>query len=77
MVIIFCRLEMSPVTGSNEKESTRRSEESIKYLVTIINPFNTAMRLQHYLGKLFVAFARFPIEGKSDGEKTTDVLTGN
>jgi hypothetical protein len=31
---------------------------------------------RHYLGKLFVAFARFPIEGKSDGGKTTSVLRG-
>jgi hypothetical protein len=43
----------------------------------INNPFLTAMQLQHYLGKLFVAYSRLPIEVISDGKKTTSVLTGN
>jgi hypothetical protein len=56
--------------GRKEKKAEKIYERFALFIM-FIYPFLTAMRLRHYLGKLFVAFTRFLIEGISNGNKTT------
>jgi hypothetical protein len=72
---IWVGLKNVATTVKSKKKKKKKKKKKCIFL--LINPFLTAMRLQHYLGKLFVAFARFPIEGISDGKKTTSSITRN